>query len=261
VSDLQHEGARSVPLHRFVPVNSWGWAMNVESEPSHAPGMYTPTARHDGAGVDLYWIPLGAGGAGFVRLNGLVYEAIKARLEDRRPLDLYHAALEVHVPQSRYVIEMTPIPDHDPESRGVVVEGPVGNRWLSGLRVFRYEVRRWRSGDSEHAHRLLDLVDSVPPLVWGRDQLAVGDMWSSNSVISWLLTRGGLPVEGIRPPMGGRAPGWRAGITMADHNPRTEDHAGGRLGRRSAESSPITSHLRVVDGPVDENPTVMHWLP
>lgn len=252
--------------------------MNAESEPSQAPGRYTPAARHDGAGVDLYWIPLGAGGAGFVRLNGLVYEAVKARMEDRRPLDLYHAALEVHVPQSRYVIEMTPIPDHDPESRGVVVEGPVGSRWLSGLRVFRYEVRRWRSGvipdvgeavaspqrlthDPEHALLLLDLVATVPPLVWGRDQLAVGDMWSSNSVISWLLARSGLPVEGIRPPMGGRAPGWRAGIIMADHNSLTEDHAGGRFGRRSAESSPITNHPRVVDGPVDENPTVMHWLP
>jgi hypothetical protein len=31
-------------------------------------------------GIDLYWFPLGAGG-NFVRLNGRIYEAIKARLD------------------------------------------------------------------------------------------------------------------------------------------------------------------------------------
>ena len=35
------------------------------------------------AGVDLYWLPLGAGGHS-VRLNGRVYEAVAARLERGR---------------------------------------------------------------------------------------------------------------------------------------------------------------------------------
>jgi hypothetical protein len=43
------------------------------------------------ASVELYWLPLGAGGW-FVRLNGPLWEAIQARLEHRRPLDLYHTA-------------------------------------------------------------------------------------------------------------------------------------------------------------------------
>lgn len=30
--------------------------------------------------IDLYWFPLGAGGH-FVRLNGRIYEAVKARRE------------------------------------------------------------------------------------------------------------------------------------------------------------------------------------
>jgi hypothetical protein len=98
--------------------------------------------------------------------------------------------------------------------------------------VFRYEVRRWRDGvipdlleavaspqrvsdDEEQARRILGLVDSVPALVWGRDQLRTGDMWNSNSVVSWLLTRSGLMAETIRPPIRGRAPGWRAGIAAA----------------------------------------------
>jgi hypothetical protein len=43
-------------------------------------------------GVDLYWLPLGAGGH-FVRLNGRVYEALAARLQRRPARDLYHSAL------------------------------------------------------------------------------------------------------------------------------------------------------------------------
>ena len=99
------------------------------------------------SGIDLYWIPLGAGGNGYVRLNGRVYEAIKARLEGRRSFDLYHTALEVRVPEGRFIIEnVWPSPDADTRSRGVVMEGPVFNRRLARFRPFRYEVRCWRDG-------------------------------------------------------------------------------------------------------------------
>jgi hypothetical protein len=40
-------------------------------------------------------------------------------------------------------------------------------------------------------------------------------MWNSNSVISWLVARSGLDVEALRPPAGGRAPGWHAGVEIA----------------------------------------------
>ena len=33
----------------------------------------------------------------------------------------------------------------------------------------------------------------TPP--WGRDEFKVGEMWNSNSVISWLLERSGIGVE------------------------------------------------------------------
>ena len=82
------------------------------------------------ASVELYWLPLGAGGW-FVRLNGPLWEAIQARLEHRRPLDLYHTALIVRVPEGRFVVENCwPIPDAHGPSRGVLVEGPVGSRKL-----------------------------------------------------------------------------------------------------------------------------------
>jgi hypothetical protein len=62
------------------------------------------------SGVDLYWLPLGASGH-FVRLNGRVFEAVVSRLEHRPACDLYHSALEVRVPEGRFVIEQTPVPD------------------------------------------------------------------------------------------------------------------------------------------------------
>lgn len=184
-------------------------------------------------GIDLFWIPLGAGGNGFVRANGRVYEACKARLEKRRPLALVHTALEVRTARGRFVVENAwPSPDADTGSRGVVVEGPVFSRRLARFRPFCYEVRCWQDGviadadaavggprslstDPLPAERLLDLAAAVPPLIWGRDQLRAGEMWNSNSVIAWLLGRTGFPVVEIRPPAGCRAPGWQAGIAAA----------------------------------------------
>jgi hypothetical protein len=181
--------------------------------------------------VDLYWLPLGAGGRS-VRLNGRVYEWAIARLAGRAPLDLYHAALEVAVPAGRYVIEMTPVRDGDPALRGVVAEGPVGSRLLRRVRICRYEVRRWRGGmipdvaeavesprrlteDVLVALRLLGLVPSVPIHVWGRDEVGAHDMWNSNSLVAWLLSESGIDAAAVRPPVGGRTPGWHAGLVAA----------------------------------------------
>jgi hypothetical protein len=181
--------------------------------------------------IDLYWLPLGAGGH-FVHWNGRAYEALMALWERRRAQDLYHSALEVTGPRGRYVIEMTPIPDTHGADRGVVAEGAVGSRLAWHLQLFRYELRRWHDGvipdvdqavdspvhlssDAGDARRLLELVPDVPTLVWGRDELRAGEMWNSNSVVSWLLARGGLDTETIQPPAGGRAPGWKAGLVAA----------------------------------------------
>jgi hypothetical protein len=187
---------------------------------------------HGTVAVDLYWLPLGAGGR-FVRFNGRVYERLHALLDHRRPLDLYHSALEVTVPEGGFVIENSwPIPKASGFTRGVTVEGPVGSRHLRRFRALRYEVRVWREGtiadvdeavasplrlsnDEVQARRVLEMAAHVPAFVWGRDQLGTGEMWNSNSVISWVLARGGLPAAEIQPPEGGRAPGWAAGVAAA----------------------------------------------
>jgi hypothetical protein len=183
------------------------------------------------ATVDLYWLPLGAGGH-FVRLNGRIFEGVAARLHRRPPMDLYHSALQVRTAGERFIIEQTPVPDLNGDERGVVAEGAVGSRWAGHLRAFRYEIRRWRNGcipdiaeavdspvrlseDEPLAGRVLDLVAEVPTPVWGRDELGTGEMWNSNAVIAWVLARSGIPVESVRLPVGGRAPGWKAGLVVA----------------------------------------------
>jgi hypothetical protein len=183
------------------------------------------------AAVDLYWIPLGAGGRS-VRFNGQVFEAIAAACRHRQRCDLYHAALVVGVDGDRYTIEVAPSPDADEAGRGVVGTGAVGSRHIGRLRLFRYEVRCWRAGsipdlryaiggprrlstDAGVARRLVELVATVPRPVWGRDELNAGEMWNSNSMIAWLISAAGLPTESLRPPPHGRAPGWDAGLRVA----------------------------------------------
>jgi hypothetical protein len=197
------------------------------------------TAPAKSTGIALYWLPLGAGGQS-VRWNGRIFEWLAARLDRRDRCDLYHSALEVRVPEGRFVIEQAPAWSES-TMRGVVAEGAVGSRALGRFRLFRYEIRLWRNGlipdvaeavdspqrlsdEPDSARRLLELVPFVPTPTWGRDELCTGEMWNPNSVISWLIARSGLDVESIHPPLGGRAPGWHAGIVMArrqEDAPRT----------------------------------------
>ena len=202
------------------------------------------------AAVDLFWLPLGAGGHS-VRLNGRVYEAMAARSARRPACDLYHSALEVRVPKGDLVIEMAPVRDARGEQRGVVAEGAVGSRWAGRFRILRYEIRRWPGGmipdvaeavesprrltdDPDRAQRMLDLVERVPTPVWGRDELGTGEGWNSNSVTSWLVARSGLDAESIQPPTRGRAPGWHAGLVVAR---RQCDAAAGSPGAQAHQAA------------------------
>ena len=219
-------------LALFVSDDPW------ERNPSHC------VSESRGA-VDLYWIPLGAG-AHVVRASGKMFEAASAFGQRRRRCDLYHSALVVHVPEGRFVIEQTPVPDLHGERRGVVAEGSVGTSWAGRFRCFRYEIRRWRAGripdideavaspvrlsdELSLARQVLTLLPSVPTPVWGRDELGAGEMWNSNSVISWVLARSGADIAMLRPPAGGRAPGWDAGRAVAarvlEHKERSREVA------------------------------------
>jgi hypothetical protein len=187
-----------------------------------------PTAP---AWMDLYWLPLGAGGH-FVRVNGKIYERLVALRQHRQPSDLYHSALQLRLGEMTYAVEVGPVWNVDAVDRGVVRQGPVGTRSLGRFRAFQYEVRCWPGGhipdiaeavDSpqrlseapERVGAFLEILGRVPALTWGRDELRAGDMWNSNSVVSWALARTGLDMTALRPPANGRAPGWKAGLSLA----------------------------------------------
>jgi hypothetical protein len=184
------------------------------------------------AEVCLFWLPLGADGDPAVQWGGRVYEAITARRERRDRLRLFHSALRVGLGGETCVVEMAPAWGAPEGDRGVVGEGAVGLAWLGRSRFFRYEIRRWSDGvipdvdqavDSPvdlgatdaQARGLLALVPVCPSPVWGRDELGTGDMWNSNSLVAWLLTRVGLRGDELAPPGRGRAPGWNAGVRVA----------------------------------------------
>jgi hypothetical protein len=213
-------------------------------------GARLSTGEKASAAIDLYWLPLGAGGRS-VKYNGRVFEWLAARREGRAVCDVYHAALQVHLGAERYVIEMAPAWDDHGASRGAVLEGAVGTRALGRWRAFRYEVRRWRGGeipdlafavdspqrlsdDAAQASRLLALVAQTPALVWGRDECGAGEMWNSNAVVAWLLSTSGVGTAGARLPFGGRAPGWSAGLSAA----RPARPRDARPGRDLSELSP-----------------------
>ena len=195
----------------------------------------------DQTGVSLYWIPLGAG-ASVVRTNGRLYEAATAALQGRPRCALYHSALEIVLPEGRFMVEMTPVPDHGGAARGVVAEGPVGTRAAARLRLFRYEIRRWRDGvvpdlsfavespiciseDPASTRAVFEALPHVPPLVWGRDEHHVGEMWSCNSITSWALTTARIDTRKIALPRGGRAPGWDAGRVVAESHSTRDQRA------------------------------------
>jgi hypothetical protein len=191
--------------------------------------------------VELHWIPLGAGdGSRCVGWNGRVFEKLSARHQDRLPCDLYHSALIVHSDGVRYTIEMAPEWTGS-GNRGVVGTGPVGLRGLGRSRWFRYEIRRWQDGtipdladangpsveiatDPERARRLLDLAPTFPTATWGRDEQRAGEMWNSNSLISWLLVSSDHDITTVHVPTRGRAPGWDAGVVIAKRQASSPIH-------------------------------------
>jgi hypothetical protein len=195
-------------------------------------------SQTDRSHIDLYWLPLGAGGRS-VRWSGRIFESLMARHDHRTTRALYHSALKVRAPEGRFVIEMGPAWGVKTGERDVACEGAVGSGLLGRSRFFRYEVRRWRSGvipdaadavssplrvseDVIRARRLLELVPFFPTATWGRDELRTGDMWNSNSLIAWLLARSGHDMDEIDPPPLGRAPGWSAGLVVAARQQATE---------------------------------------
>lgn len=201
-----------------------------------APPSSTAREPVEASPVEVLWLPLGAGSP-VVAASGRVYERASATVHRRRAVPLFHSALRVRHDGSPYVVEMAPVWSLPDRERGVVCTGPVGAAPLGRLRLFRYEVRCWPHGripdvahlvgaptpvptDPGRTAALLAAVRAVPVLTWGRDELGAGDMWNSNSLVSWALAASDHDAD-LLPPNGGRAPGWLAGVVLAER----ADHA------------------------------------
>ena len=173
------------------------------------------------------WAAVGAGGH-VARRTSAWWERLVAAREGRAPQRLVHAVLEVEVDGAVRSVDMAPTWGRSAGPRHVVLTGPVGSRLLGWSPLFRYELRIVDApappGHVLHAGAdltlpadVLDDLAAVPVLTWGRDEAGVGEMWTSNSVVSWLLERHG--VTSVEPPAGHRAPGWDAGRRVARRIP------------------------------------------
>ena len=179
--------------------------------------------------VDLYWLPVGAG-TRFQRWSLVLYESVASRLGHRAPGRFYHAALKVSVDGGESTLELMPVPRGQREA--AQMSGPVGVSMAGRLRLFRYQLLRsegkplpdeqWAvdspvrlTTDPTVARRLLALAPSVPGYTWGRRAPGTSEMWTSDSAMSWLLVKSGIPAAEIALPRDGTAPGWRAGIQIA----------------------------------------------
>ncbi|MEZ4481007.1 MAG: hypothetical protein R3B97_07590 [Dehalococcoidia bacterium] len=180
--------------------------------------------------ADLYWMPVGAGTSGFQQASLRFWESIEAahvltvhalgsfirRSSLRSPGGRVHAGTDAS-------IRRRPPP---------LATGPVGIRGADRIRLFRYQLRRvpgetlpdeeWAEGEPIHltgdcdaVRRIVALAPSTPPHVWGRRVRGTKEMWTSDSVISWLLRSAGIDLSKVAIPPGGRAPGWSAGIALA----------------------------------------------
>lgn len=181
--------------------------------------------------ADLYWMPVGAGTSRFQQASLRLWESIEAVRARRDRQRLFHSALKLSLAEGgAFTLELTPAFLGGPLPP--LATGPVGVRGADRFRLFRYQLRRvpgdtlpdeqWAFGeplrlaeDCDAVSRILALAPSVPRSVWGRRVGGTSEMWTSDSVISWLLVRAGIDLAAVAIPPGGRAPGWAAGIEVA----------------------------------------------
>jgi hypothetical protein len=187
------------------------------------------------AGVELYWIPVAAGTPRLQRASLRVWEAFEAARARRPRATLFHTALKLW-PPSGQALTLELVPAFKGANQTSLASGPVGVRGADRWLIFRYQLllvpgaslpdEQWAvespvclSTEAATASRLLELAPAVPGHTWGRRVKGTHEMWTSDSVVSWLLVRAGLDLTRVQPPAGGRAPGWGAGIEDA-HSPR-----------------------------------------
>lgn len=189
------------------------------------------TDTPESAFVDLYWLPVGAETSRIQQWSLRRWEALSAILSRRPRMDLYHPGLKLRAgSDTTYTMELTPAFIGSPAEPAMT--GPVGFRGADRWKLFRYQLRcleaetlpdeEWAvespihlSQDRPTAERVLALAPKVPPYTWGRRVKGTSEMWTSASVVAWMLVKADIDAALIPLPQGGRAPGWEAGLEVA----------------------------------------------
>lgn len=185
--------------------------------------------------VELLWLPVGAETSRFQQASLRLWETLEAARCRRPRTALVHSALRVRTTDgTSFAIELTP--EFQRGAAPPTATGPVGLRLLGRLKLFRWALQctpggvfpdeQWATGDPmvlstdcSTAEAILDLAREIPRYTWGRRRPGTGEMWTSDSVIAWLLVRAGIDLAGVGPPPGTRAPGWNAGMVVARARP------------------------------------------
>ena len=197
-----------------------------------------------------------------MRGSGRVYEALAATRRHRERLDLYHSALIVQSGRAHaYAIEMAPVWAVRDLDRGVISEGPVGSRSWGRYRLFRYEIRCWRDGTIPDAAAAVDSPDASAPTRPGPAECSSscrpspslpGAATSSHrrdvelQLADRLAARPKRPrhrAARFQPPVGGRAPGWSAGLVVAARAEADSLMMAGNRGPRHHPHTALTVRL------------------
>lgn len=198
---------------------------------SHGYHRCVEQMKRDHDYVELLWLPVGVETNRFQQASLRLWEAFEAARARRRRCRLVHAGLRLCPGESGpFTLELMPAWQG---GRGTpLATGSVGFRGADRFALFRYQLHcddggtfpdeRWAIGEplvvsreSGVPERILALAAKVPRYTWGRRVRGTSEMWTSDSVVSWLLTRAGIDLAQFGPPPGTRAPGWQAGLEIA----------------------------------------------
>jgi hypothetical protein len=183
--------------------------------------------------VTLYWLPVTSMGLRIAKAFGLVggYPILDAFKT------VYHAALRIQIPDGddckNYVIELTTHvdPEENPEEAkrvGQLMEQKAAFdlATVGGIRLYpggeiTDESTTFVHGkvdcDCAAVHKIKELMQNrqVPAYSYGDVVGIQEDRWTSNALISYLLTSVGCDVPWLLIPPDGEAPGWDAGVEAA----------------------------------------------
>jgi len=232
-----------------------GWPLPYKSTVAcRPPGVFGEELESCPCFVDLYFIQADSSLGSLGRLvvtvpsgRSLTHTGLKVQLPEPNAPDgdrcpVYAIELQGYVSDSPGFFDVLRAALTGKPARPTNEAGRVGQRQrgraltpgrpqalTQGIVGFSYGIRVWRNGELEDESEALDKVrvsisckvakcvvenaSNVP--IFGYGESKHGDLWSSNSIPSYLLQRCGIDAEGVPIPGPAHVPGWDAGLRQA----------------------------------------------